>query len=125
LVRLLPGDATTLLLQEAKSSAADEAALRHQLGLDQPIVLQYVNWVGTLARVIWKSFKSRNPVSEELSGGSRSPWNWASWPWSSPSASPSRLGSFRRPRQDTWADYVSRSTAIGLLAILVSGSARS
>src|SRR5438105_753658 len=60
LVRLLPGDATTLLLQEAKSSAADEAALRHQLGLDQHIVVQYVNWVGTLARGdLGKSFKSQ------------------------------------------------------------------
>src|SRR5258708_19910450 len=69
LVRLLPGDATTLLLQDAKTTAADEAALRHQLGLDKPIVLQYVDWVATLAHGdLGRSFKSRNPVGDELSG---------------------------------------------------------
>src|SRR5438270_1809775 len=69
LVRLLPGDATTLLLQDAKSSAADEAALRHQLGLDKPIILQYVDWAGTLMHGdLGRSFKSRNPVTDELSG---------------------------------------------------------
>src|SRR4030081_2888896 len=69
LVRLLPGDATTLLLQDAKSTAADEAALRHQLGLDKSIVVQYVDWVGNLVRGdLGRSFKSHNPVVEELSG---------------------------------------------------------
>ena len=34
LVRLLPGDAVALQLQDARASAADEAALRSQLGLD-------------------------------------------------------------------------------------------
>ena len=49
---------------------AGEIADRHvgiarQAGLDQPIVVQYVNWVGTLARGdLGKSYKSRNPISE-------------------------------------------------------------
>src|SRR5947199_5932009 len=72
LVRLLPGDATTLQLQDAKTTAADEAALRHQLGLDQPIYIQYANWLGTLAHGdLGHSFKSRNPVAAEL--GTRIP----------------------------------------------------
>src|SRR5207247_7707261 len=67
LVRLLPGDATTLQLQDAKSTSADEAALRHQLGLDQPMAIQYVEWLGTLARGdLGHSFKTRNPVVDEL-----------------------------------------------------------
>jgi peptide/nickel transport system permease protein len=118
LVRLLPGDATTLQLQDARATAADEAALRHQLGLDQPIYVQYVSWLGTLARGdLGHSFKSRNPVIDELSG--RIPvtleLGLLALLISAGIAIP--IGVLSASRQDTWADYVSRSAAIGLLAI--------
>src|SRR5579859_2869416 len=118
LVRLLPGDATTLQLQDARATAADEAALRHQLGLDQPIYVQYVDWLGTLARGdLGHSFKSRNPVTDELSG--RIPVTLElgilALVISAGIAIP--VGVVSASRQDTWADYVSRSAAIGLLAI--------
>jgi peptide/nickel transport system permease protein len=118
LVRLLPGDATTLQLQDARATAADEAALRHQLGLDQPIYVQYVSWLGTLARGdLGHSFKSRNPVIDELSG--RIPvtleLGLLALLISAGIAIP--VGVLSASRQDTWADYVSRSAAIGLLAI--------
>src|ERR1700681_1474273 len=118
LVRLLPGDATTLQLQDARASAADEAALRHQLGLDQPIYVQYVSWLGTLARGdLGHSFKSHNPVTDELSG--RIPvtleLGLLALVISAGIAIP--VGVLSASRQDTWADYVSRSAAIGLLAI--------
>jgi peptide/nickel transport system permease protein len=118
LVRLLPGDATTLLLQDAKSSAADETALRHQLGLDQPIYAQYISWLGTLAHGdLGHSFKSRNPVTDEL--GNRIPVTLElgvlALVISAGLAIP--IGVLSASRQDTWADYISRSAAIGLLAI--------
>ena len=71
-MRLLPGDATTLQLQDAQASAADEAALRAQLGLDKPIYVQYVDWLGTLLHGdLGHSFKSHNPSPDELAGASR------------------------------------------------------
>src|SRR5262252_2929932 len=67
LVRLLPGDAATLQLQDAKASAADEAALRAQLGLDKPIFAQYLDWVGTLLRGdLGPSFRTHQPILQEL-----------------------------------------------------------
>src|SRR5215467_10600276 len=67
LVRLLPGDAATLQLQDAKSSAADEAALRSQLGLDKPVYLQYVDWLGTVMHGdLGRSFRSKQPVAQEI-----------------------------------------------------------
>src|SRR5579884_64224 len=67
LVRLLPGDAVTLQLQDAKASAADEAALRQQLGLDQPLPLQYVQWLGNLLHGdLGHSFRSHQPITTEL-----------------------------------------------------------
>src|ERR1051326_8463642 len=69
LVRLLPGDAVTLQLQDAKATAADEAALRAQLGLDRPIYLQYTDWVGTLLHGDFgHSFRSKQPILQELAG---------------------------------------------------------
>ena len=118
LVRLLPGDATTLMLQDAKSTAADEAALRSQLGLDQPLAVQYVRWLGTLLHGdLGQSFKSRNPVRDELA--SRIPvtaeLGLLALLISAGLAIP--IGVLSAVRQDTWPDYIARSAAIGLLAI--------
>ncbi len=49
LIHLIPGDPAQLMLGDA----ADDntvAALRTQLGLDQPLQLQFVHWLGQIAR---------------------------------------------------------------------------
>jgi len=118
LVRLLPGDATTLLLQDAKSSAADEAALRQQLGLDRPIVVQYLDWAGTVARGdLGHSFKSRNRITDELSGRIPVTLELGLLALVIAAAIAIPVGVLSAARQDTWADYAARSVAIGLLAI--------
>ncbi|MGH6943886.1 MAG: ABC transporter permease [Geminicoccaceae bacterium] len=43
-MRVLPGDVATLLLGE-RATVAELARLRHQLGLDQPIYVQYLRFV--------------------------------------------------------------------------------
>lgn len=48
LVSFLPGDVTTKLLNGAKADPAALAALREKLGLDQPVVVQYLHWLGGL-----------------------------------------------------------------------------
>src|SRR2546425_6471555 len=49
LPRLLPGDAVQLMLAE-KAYAKDVDELRAKLGLDRPLVVQYVEWLGRVAR---------------------------------------------------------------------------
>lgn len=118
LVRLLPGDATTLQLQDARATASDEAALRHQLGLDQPIYVQYATWLGTLLHGdLGHSFKSRNPVTDELSGRIPVTLELGVLALLISAAIAIPIGVLSASRQDTWVDYVSRSAAIGLLAI--------
>jgi len=118
LVRLLPGDATTLQLQDAKTTAADEAALKHDLGLDQPIYVQYATWLGTLLHGdLGHSFKSRNSVSEELSLRIPVTLELGFLALCIAVAIAIPVGVISAARQDTVADYVSRSAAIGLLAI--------
>src|SRR6185503_18655395 len=66
LVRLLPGDAVTMLMQEyAYAKDADE--MRHKLGLDQSLAAQYVDWVGgVLHGDLGTSLRSKNNVADEL-----------------------------------------------------------
>src|ERR1700682_6203023 len=107
LVRLLPGDATTLQLQDARTTAADETTLRHQLGLDQPMYLQYVNWVGTLLRGdLGNSFKNRNPVTHELSSRIPVTLELGLLALVIAAAIAIPVGVLSAARQDTWPDYV-------------------
>lgn len=49
---VLPGDVATMVLgREASQQAKD--ALRKELGLDRPLVVQYGSWLGHLARGDW------------------------------------------------------------------------
>jgi len=49
MVRLIPGDvADTLLSGESGSDVQAHTALRHALGLDDPLPLQYVKWMGSV-----------------------------------------------------------------------------
>jgi peptide/nickel transport system permease protein len=49
LPRLLPGDAVQLMLEE-KAYGKDLDDLRHKLGLDRPIYIQYFAWLRKVAR---------------------------------------------------------------------------
>jgi len=75
-VHLLPGDAVAIMLIDAPSEFADD--LRHALGLDQPIHIQYVQWLVplvtrldlgqsiTLKVSVSKMLAQRLPVTLEL-----------------------------------------------------------
>jgi len=47
LTNVLPGDVATMILG-TRSNAVTLAALRHELGLTQPLVVQYAHWLGRL-----------------------------------------------------------------------------
>jgi peptide/nickel transport system permease protein len=118
LVRLLPGDAVTLQLQDARASAADEAALRSQLGLDRPVYVQYVDWLGTLLRGdLGHSFRSHQPVVQELANRLPVTAELGLLALVIAAAVATTVGVISAVKQDTWADYAARSAAIGLLAV--------
>jgi peptide/nickel transport system permease protein len=48
--RVLPGDPAAVMLG-ASATAEDAAKLRSQFGLDQPLAVQYVQWIGQLLRL--------------------------------------------------------------------------
>ncbi|HEU5196665.1 MAG TPA: ABC transporter permease [Methylomirabilota bacterium] len=66
LPRLIPGDVVQLMLEE-KAYGKDLEDLRAKLGLNRPIPVQYVEWLGSVARGnLGDSLWTRQPVSSEL-----------------------------------------------------------
>jgi peptide/nickel transport system permease protein len=50
LMHLLPGDAVTVMLTSYGASGEEQAILRHNLGLDRPLMVQYLDYVSHAAR---------------------------------------------------------------------------
>ena len=64
LVRLGPTDPVSVILGGKQSTPATIASVRHQFGLDKPVLVQYKNWmVGMLHGDFGMSFQFRQPVS--------------------------------------------------------------
>jgi peptide/nickel transport system permease protein len=79
LMHALPGDAVGMLMEAVGvgSDAADQ--MRHFLGLDRPLYVQYFEWLGNILRgdfgrslvnkfPVWDLVKLRIPVTLELTG---------------------------------------------------------
>lgn len=134
LVRLMPGDVIDLMVAELGDQAGqiDRPSIERALGLDVPVHIQYLRWMGVLAapdpltgeirhngvfqgnlgtslrtgRVVTEEMVSRIPVTFELGLLSVIIANLIGWP----------VGIYSAIRQDTWLDYVGRSFAILSLA---------
>jgi peptide/nickel transport system permease protein len=66
LIHLTPGDPVEAMMGESQDVAAKEA-LRHELGLDQPLHIQYVAWVGRLVQGdLGRSVRTHEPVVADL-----------------------------------------------------------
>nr|WP_243726223.1 ABC transporter permease [Actinomadura rubrisoli] len=71
MLHLVPGDPVKIMLDGAGSAApatpAQERALRHELGLDQPLAAQYARYLGHAARGDFgRSYESGRPVTQAL-----------------------------------------------------------
>jgi len=66
LIHLIPGDPVTVILgQEATPEA--KTALRRELGLDRPLVTQYVSWLGNVLQGdLGRSLVDRSPVIDSI-----------------------------------------------------------
>jgi len=68
LLRIVPGNIADILFDAAGMvSAAEKLKLEAELGLDKPIVVQYVDWIGGLARGDFGyTYVSERPALEEI-----------------------------------------------------------
>lgn len=68
MIRLIPGDAVTIMLGANTEVTPDRIAeLRSRLGLDQPLPIQYFNWIGGALRGdLGTSIWTGRPVLDEI-----------------------------------------------------------
>ena len=68
LLRIVPGNIVDMLFDAAGFvDPADKANLERELGIDQPLVLQYLHWIGGLLRGdLGYSYVSEKPALEEI-----------------------------------------------------------
>ena len=68
LLRIVPGNVADILFDAAGMvSAAEKHKLEVELGLDQPIAIQYIHWIGNLARGDFGyTYISEQPALQEI-----------------------------------------------------------
>src|SRR5215213_10488604 len=70
LVLLLPGDPALAILGEEVANANDKQAyyaLRAEMGLDEPIPIQYLRWAGKVLRGdLGMSIRNQTPIGETI-----------------------------------------------------------
>jgi peptide/nickel transport system permease protein len=68
LLRVVPGNIADLLFDAAGMiDTSDKAALEAELGIDKPLVVQYVNWIGgLLSGDLGYSYLTERPAIEEI-----------------------------------------------------------
>ena len=122
LLRIIPGDIATAILAgpggEADYTEEDVQQIRRELGLDNPIYVQYADWIWDLVRgdlgnsvalqrPIWDDIKRQFPVSLQLGILTVI----VIWIIAIP------IGILAAIKQDSWVDYVLRGIAILGLAM--------
>ncbi len=118
MVRLLPGDAVALMLQDYNSYAKDAEDLRAQLGLNRPFHEQYLGWIGGIARGdLGRSLRDQTPIRDELATRLPVTFELGLFGMFVGLLIAIPLGVYSAVRQDTLSDYLARSGAIAMLAI--------
>ena len=130
MARLIPGSVIDVMLshQEASTYSLSREDIEHALGLDVPILTQYGRWLGVistpgegfhgvlqgyLGESIWKKSPVLNdllrrfPISLELAVIAMFTGLAIALP----------VGILSATRQDSWADYITRSIAICFIAL--------
>src|SRR4026208_2400276 len=68
LLRIVPGNIADILFSSAGMiNPADKAQIEKELGLDQPIVIQYIQWISGLAHGgLGYHYNSEKPTLQEI-----------------------------------------------------------
>jgi len=122
IMRMVPGDVATMILMgpsgELGARQEDIAALRHKLGLDRPLPIQYLSWMqGMLTLNVGESLWSGKPVFEEVLERLPLTLELALLSVLISACIALSTGVLSAIRQDTWVDYVFRAVSIAGLSV--------
>ena len=119
---LVPGDAALVILtgEEGAGAVTDEdiARMRHELGLDRPIHVQYGSWIwGILRGDLGTSIWYQTPVIDELKDKFVVTVELSIFGIAMAFLMAVPLGIISAVKQDTWPDYVSRIVSLVGIAL--------
>ncbi len=118
LVRLLPGDPAETMLARAGAGPEAVAALRSELGLDRPLLVQYVDWLGHAVRGdLGRSLLNNRPVSELIAEQWRSTAILAAVAFVFAALLGVSLGTISAAYPQRWPDRVASVLAVGGVAV--------
>jgi peptide/nickel transport system permease protein len=120
IMRVIPGDVALLILggDQGQIDQKQLDAMRRQLGLDQPLLVQFGTWLWGVVRFDFgKSLWTGQPVTEELLIRLPLSLQLALMATMVSVLISIPLGMLAAVRQDTWVDYLIRVFSIGGLAI--------
>lgn len=118
-MRLIPGDVIDLMLsQNDIATGQDRAKIEAALGLDQPMHVQYFEWIGgvmtgDLGRSLWQNV----PVTEQLMDAMPITFELGLLALIVAVSVAVPIGIYSAMRQDTAGDYVTRSFSLLMLAV--------
>jgi len=124
LMRMMPGDVATRMV-EGHAYAPTLAALRHDLGLDRPVHVQYLEWIGNIVLKgdFGRSYWTRQPILDEFVRRFPVTLELALLTILVSVAIGIVVGIMAAVRQDTAADYIGRVLSILALSIPYFGLA--
>ena len=124
MMRLMPGDVATRMV-EGHAYAPTLEALRKELGLDRPVHVQYLEWLGgiILKADFGRSYWTRQPILEEFTRRFPVTLELAALTILISVVIGIVVGIVSAVRQDTLSDYVGRTLAILALSIPYFGLA--
>jgi peptide/nickel transport system permease protein len=122
IMRVIPGDVALLILGGDDGGGQIDpkalTAVRQQLGLDQPLIVQFGTWLwGVLQFDFGKSLWTGQPIVHELAIRLPLSLQLALMATFVSVLIAIPLGTLAAVRQDTWVDYAVRVVSIGGLAI--------
>ena len=124
IIHVLPGDPVLAILSGANATPEQERALRTQLRLDDPLVVQYVRFLGrALVGDFGRSIFSGRPVIEEIGDQLPSTLELAGTAIVIAVVVGVALGLLAAVRHDTWIDRAAMLVASAACRCRASGSA--
>jgi peptide/nickel transport system permease protein len=117
LINLIPGDPATVILgPEASEQAKDQ--MRERLGLNDPLVVQYVDWLGNVLRGdLGESLRDGTPVSQLILQRLPVTLELALGTFLVSLTIAVVAGILSASNRGTWIDYLSTGFAIGGISI--------
>jgi peptide/nickel transport system permease protein len=119
ILRLIPGDALVTMMGEAQGmDEADMAQARAEMGLDRPLVVQYLSWIGNGLRGDWgESFWLHKPVTAAIKDTLPVSVQLGVMAFVITAVVAVPIGILSAVKRDTVADYAGRLFAISFLSV--------